>query len=265
VWFTDLKDLSSNTPTSILRYDIATDMVDIMVDDSGGANGLAFDPEGRLLAALWHNGSLTRRPVNDLTNVTVLADAWQEVPLRAPNDIAVAADGGIYFIDQDGQGVYYLSRDGDLTLAARASRSNGIALSPDGETLYVVAASNILSFNVPDDGMLTKRQVFASPGGFFDGLTTDRFGNLYALHMRSFTDHQVLIWNEAGEELLAFELPEPGVNATFASDDMLYITGLTSLYRVPIAFVPEPTTSALLLLGIFGIHMSFRHRRPRLA
>ena len=29
VWFTDLKDFSSNTPTSILRYDIAAEMVDV--------------------------------------------------------------------------------------------------------------------------------------------------------------------------------------------------------------------------------------------
>ena len=30
VWFTDLKDLSSNTPTSILRYDIAVEMIDVL-------------------------------------------------------------------------------------------------------------------------------------------------------------------------------------------------------------------------------------------
>ena len=48
VWFTNLKDLSPNTPTDILRFDIATGSTTVMVEDSGGANGLAFDQEGRL-------------------------------------------------------------------------------------------------------------------------------------------------------------------------------------------------------------------------
>jgi hypothetical protein len=64
VWFTDLKDLSPSTPTDILRHDIATGTTVVMVHDSGGANGLAFDAQGRLLAALWHEGALTRVPLD---------------------------------------------------------------------------------------------------------------------------------------------------------------------------------------------------------
>jgi gluconolactonase len=239
IWFPNLKDLSPDTSTDILRHDIAAGTTAIMVEDSGGANGLAFDDQGRLLAALWHDGSLTRRPVDDLTNVTVLADNWQGTPLAQPNDLAVAADGGIYFTDQAGRGVYYLNPEGELTLAAAQEGTNGIELSPTGDTLYVVAEriTTILRFDVSDDGTLTNRQIFAAPGHFLDGLAVDRSGNLYAPTAVSLTaGHEVRVWNSAGQQVLAFEPPELAINATFAPDDMLYLTTRTSLYRVPIKF-----------------------------
>jgi gluconolactonase len=233
VWFTNLN------ARSILRHDIATGVTDLMATDPGTPNGLGFDPEGRLLAAIWKGGRLTRRPVTDLTDVEVLADDWQGTPLVAPNDIAVAVDGGIYFTDQDGQGVYYLNADGVLTLAAAQSGTNGIELSPNGGTLYVVAEriTTILRFDVSDDGTLANRQVFAAPGRFLDGLAVDRFGNLYAPTAVSLTaGHEVRVWNSAGQQVLAFEPPELAINATFAPGDMLYLTTRTSLYRVPIEF-----------------------------
>jgi gluconolactonase len=250
IWFTNLKDLSPATPTDILRHDIASGTTAVMVQNSGGANGLAFDSQGRLLAALWHQGSLTRRPVNELHHVEVLADDWQGTPLVAPNDLTVAADGGIYFSDSGGRGVYYLNSNGDLSLGTVQTGTNGIALSPTGDTLYVVAGpiDSILSFRVSADGALTDRRVFAQPRRFLDGLTVDRLGNLYAPTAISLsagvplpdwlsTGHEVRVWNSSGEQILAFEPPELAVNAAFAPGDMLYLTTLTSLYRVPITFL----------------------------
>ncbi len=79
----------------------------------------------------------------------VLAERWQGKRLNAPNDIAVRKEGDVYFTDpafgnqQDTReldffGVYHISRKGELEVIAKPKgRPNGIALSPDGRTLYV--------------------------------------------------------------------------------------------------------------------------------
>ncbi len=78
-----------------------------------------------------------------------LAERWQGKRLNAPNDIAVRKEGDVYFTDpafgnqQDTReldffGVYHISRKGELEVIAKPKgRPNGIALSPDGRTLYV--------------------------------------------------------------------------------------------------------------------------------
>jgi gluconolactonase len=275
VWFSDLgmPFAPPATPSTVLRFDVVSANTQTMIEGSGGANGLAFDADGRLIAAHGYDLNVTRRPTDDLGNVTVLASDWQGQPLNAPNDLALDAKGGIYFTDPtiapEENAVFYISPAMELVrVPTEVVFNNGIALDPDGDTLYVASSGfgNIIAFDVSDDGSLTNQRVFVAPppsdGRNFtpDGMTIDHFGNLYSSDLAfvggpetmesGLPGSKVRVWNSAGEEILTFEPPEGVINLTFAGQDMLYFTSEASLWRVPIAFVPEPSGLILLSFAI---------------
>jgi hypothetical protein len=169
--------------------------------------------------------------------------------------------------------VYYISRTGELQqVSTGIAFNNGIGLAPDGETLYVLESGfgvkfgAIIAFDVNDDGSLTNQRVFAEPPPSNersyapDGMTVDRFGNVWssdvAFGLEAATlepglpGSKVRVFNSAGDEILTFKPPEGVINLAFAppNGNMLYFASEASLWRVPIAFVPEP--SGLLLLTI---------------
>ena len=108
---------------------------------SDGANGLAVDTEGRLLAAESSTRRVTRTESDG--TVTPIAEQFEGSPLNQPNDIAVRSDGTIYFTDPyygdgttelDFHGVFRIAPDGSLTAERRGAiteQPNGVALSPD--------------------------------------------------------------------------------------------------------------------------------------
>ena len=89
---------------------------------------------------------VTQRIVDQLDQFEVLADNFQGMPIR-PNDPVLDAEGGIYFTHlafppMPGEdAIFYISQAGDLQKVATGPvTSNGIGLSPDGETLYVASS-----------------------------------------------------------------------------------------------------------------------------
>ena len=75
------------------------------------------------------------------------------------------------------------SPTGDVQqVATGLNTANGIGLSPDGKTLYVAQsfAFNILAYDVNEDHTLSNERVFAAVPGGADGMTVDRFGNVYS-------------------------------------------------------------------------------------
>lgn len=149
--------------------------VSTLMDPSGHANGLTFDPQGRLTAA----GAGTRniwRLEHDGT-ITELASHYQGQRINAPNDLVVRSDGSIYWSDTIGGA---LSRPGmsgvdvqryldftciflrrpDGTLVPQREdfgNPNGLAFSPDESLLYVcdTRRRQIHSFHVAPDGGLS--------------------------------------------------------------------------------------------------------------
>jgi gluconolactonase len=97
--------------------------------------------------------------------------------------------------DMDRGALYYASADGrSIVAAARPVMTpNGIALSPDGATLYYAETegARVWAFDVTAPGRLRKdgwpsphggRLVTAAPGGHyqrFDSMAVDALGNLY--------------------------------------------------------------------------------------
>jgi gluconolactonase len=108
-------------------------------------------------------------------------------------------------------------------------KPNGIAFSPDGDTLYVTdsgAPHHIVAFTVTPERRLTGRRLLAvTMPGFPDGLKTDGAGRIYA---SAFSGVQV--FSPAGNLLDEIDLPG-AVNFTFAGDELL-ITADTAVWSV---------------------------------
>ena len=117
-----------------------------------GANGLWYSSDGSLL--ICNHGHRAIECMNlDSREVSVLAQDFAGKRFNSPNDIVQARDGTLFFTDppyglagldasplkqQDANGVYRLDPDGTVTrLISDMTFPNGIALSPDEQTLYV--------------------------------------------------------------------------------------------------------------------------------
>jgi gluconolactonase len=173
-----------------------------------GANGLAFDKDGKLILCQ-HGDRRISRLAADGKSFETLVDKYMGKRLNSPNDLVYAKNGDLYFTDPpyglpkqvddpkkelDFQGVYRLSAKGDLTLLTKEmSRPNGIGLSPDEKTLYVAnsdpAKAIWMAFPIKADGTLgagkmihdATEDVKANPEkGLPDGLKVDQKGNIFA-------------------------------------------------------------------------------------
>ncbi|MCC6390901.1 MAG: SMP-30/gluconolactonase/LRE family protein [Bryobacterales bacterium] len=137
----------------IFRLDTATGSVQVFRDPSGGANGLIFDHQNRLVTCEAGNRRITRTEPGG--GVTVLADAYEGHRFNSPNDLALDGKGRIYFTDprygrRDGmemsvEGVYRIDAPGKVTRILsreQVGRPNGILVSPGDRYLYVADNNN---------------------------------------------------------------------------------------------------------------------------
>ena len=131
-------------------------------------------------------------------------------------------------------GVYHVTPSGKLSLVtAKMGRPNGIALTPDGRTLYVAdsEAKKIVAFDLDKQGNATRERDFLSGiDGSPDGLRVAANGNLYI------ACRGICVYSKAGEFLRMILFPETPANCAFGDADLrtLYVTARTSLYRVRI-------------------------------
>ena len=227
---------------------LAFDGVDVSVhlSNTGGADGLALDPEDRIVAAQIFAYSVARETDGSLE---VIADTWNGTDLNAPNDVTVRDDGAIFFTDptntghvpQGFAGVYRLDPDGSMDLLDDTfSFPNGILLSQDGTTLYVAesAANELWAFDVAPDGSVGNKRLFANTTGQPDGLTVDVAGSVYATNATGFD-----AFSPEGELWGSLELPTEVFvsNLTFggAEGQFLFVTTSDELFRVPVE-IPGP-------------------------
>src|SRR5205814_4216996 len=114
------------------------------------ANGLDFDPRGRLVACEGGNTGGNRRITITETDgkVRVLADRWKGKRFNSPNDLTIDTKGRVYFTDPryvgdepreiDTESVYRIDSDGTVTQnITDVEKPNGIILSPDMKILYL--------------------------------------------------------------------------------------------------------------------------------
>ena len=144
-----------------------------------GCNGLLLNAEGQLISC--EHGDRRLSVLTKGGGKRTLVDNYQGKRLNSPNDVCLGSDGKtLYFTDPpyglpkrwddprrelEFCGVYRLSHDGEITLlTTEMTRPNGIAFSPDFDTLYVAQsdpeAALWKSFPVKDDGTIGEGTVF---------------------------------------------------------------------------------------------------------
>lgn len=180
----------------------ATGQLSVFRENSNVANGLLVDPQGRLVAcegADFERPGIKLRGMPRITRtnletgaVEVLADSYAGKPLVGPNDVTIDGKGRLYFTELYGASVYRIDAPGKLVriLEAPAVRSpNGIQISPDDRTLYLVESGRgatdrreIRAFDLLPDGSVGNPRTLYNffPGRSADGMSIDVEGNLYA-------------------------------------------------------------------------------------
>jgi gluconolactonase len=213
-------------------------LLSVFFPNSSACNGLMFDQAGRLIAC---QRDQRRIIAIDLatTNVTPLATSFLGSPLTGPNDLVVDASGGVYFTDpnfsgsQTGptQSVYYVNAAGVVSqVISNLSRPNGVILSTDERTLFVVlsGAARLMSYPVLGPGLLGAGVSNSIPQTG-DGMTIDTDGNLYLCQPNA---NQILVRAPSGATLGSITFPQAPANCAFGGKDMktLFVTARTSVY-----------------------------------
>jgi gluconolactonase len=230
----------SDIPNNKLLQFMPGQPASVFRTDSNGATGNRFDGQGRLYSCEAHARRVTR--TDKKGKVEVLAERWQGKRLNAPNDLAVRKEGDVFFTDpafgnqQDTReldffGVYHVSRKGELELIAKPKgRPNGIALAPDGRTLYVSNSDerNVRAYDLDKSGAASNERVLVSGmEGVPDGICVDEKGNLYV------AANGLQVYSPEGKALGMIQTEETPSNCAFGDPDFgsLYITARSSLYR----------------------------------
>lgn len=240
-WSKDGFLLFSDVPNNRIAKLIPGKGTESFRDNSNGANGNAFDAQGRLYTC----ESRTRRVIRTNKNgsTETIAEKWEGKRLNAPNDVVVRKDGSVYFTDPafgeqadqrdlDFYGVYHISPKGEMELIAKPKgRPNGVALSPNGRILYVSNTDerNVRAYDLDGQGRATNERVLISDiAGPPDGLKTDEKGLLYI------AARGLQIYSAQGKHIHTIEISERPSNCAFGDPDLqtLYISAQSSVYRV---------------------------------
>ncbi len=236
----------------MLQFDPSSGETSVFREPSNYTNGNTIDLEGRLVSAQ-HLTHCIARTEHDGT-LTVLVDRYDGQRLNSPNDVVVKSDGTIWFTDppygilsnREGRqresevGACHVYRfdpaNESLEVVVEGmDRPNGLAFSPDEETLYVSDTgepSNMMAFDALSDGRsVANRREFAkvSPGKS-DGFRCDVDGNIWT----SAADG-IQCYTAEGELIGKILVPEQRVaNCCFGGPESktLYIAGDTSLYSI---------------------------------
>lgn len=259
----------------IMKFDPKTKAVSVIRENSGKANGLMFDRRGFLIACEGAAGGNRRISLTDLAGqVTTLADRYMGKKFNSPNDLAIDAQGRVYFTDPryggeeprelDFEGVFLVDRSGKVTLATKdVQKPNGILVSPDGKIVYVADNNgdpqgnhHLLAFTVQPDGALADKKILFDIGPNrrgIDGMTQDEKGNIYAT-AGSGELAGIYVFSPEGKHLAFLPTPGDPTNCIFGGDTepaTLYITA----QEPPVTSGPRKWGLYRIKLAIPGYHI----------
>lgn len=217
---------------TLYQYNSKQDKLSPVLKDAGRFSASYFN-NGELFLSDNGNARIVKLNGKELVEVAKLDES--EKPTKRPNDLVVDHDGGIYVTMTRQNQVFYISPDGEQSVAVDGIETpNGIALSPDEKTLYVSAyvPKQVWAYDVTSPGKTANGRLFSKmddgPDKGADGMTIDRAGNVYCTGPVS-----VYIWSPSGELLDELKTPTRPINCAFGDQDTrsLYITCFGGLYK----------------------------------
>ncbi|HEX6115041.1 MAG TPA: SMP-30/gluconolactonase/LRE family protein [Geminicoccaceae bacterium] len=259
---------------NIWKYDPTTGEATVWRSPSGMSNGLKFDADGNMIAALGADfgGRMLVRTDMATGKSYILSGLYDGMPYNALNDVTIDEQGRIYFSDprylghepifQPGYAVYRLDPDGTVErIITDGGKTNGVLVSPDQSTLYVVSNDDglfdfqrlkegderplkghhvLAAYDLAADGTASNRRVLVdyAPESGPDGLIADVEGNLYVA-VRAESRPGIAVYNPEGKELAFIptgdELPTNVGFGRGEESDVLYVTSGKSLYKIKMA------------------------------
>lgn len=258
----------------ILKTD-AKGKVTVFRADSGRTNGNAFDALGRLISCEGNEQGVGRRRIvrtemkGTKGKIEVLTERYEGRRYNSPNDVCVDSKGRIWFTDplyspdrgsmeMDVEGVYRIDSDGAVTRVLtqkQIDRPNGIAITPDAKTLYVIDSHpkpggnrKVWAFTVDDRGNLGEQRLVYDfgKGRGGDGMRLDVKGNLWIAAGISYRRNPgenldnppgVYVVSPQGKLLGRIPIIEDLItNVAFGGADgkTLFVTAGKTLYRIPV-------------------------------
>jgi gluconolactonase len=225
VFFTDI-------PNNRIHKIAVDGKVTVFKEDSGGANGMMFAPDGRLYVC--QNG---RKRI-----VAYTKDGSEDIIAEGvnSNDLAITHNGEIYFTEPPSKRVWFIDAKRNRRIVHEGiDFPNGVLLSADQSLLYVADYRGkwVWSFQVQPDGSLANGQPFYrmetsddSSMSYADGLTVDTDGYLYVA-----TQLGVQICDQAGRVVAIVNKPQnaPLTNVLLAGPELktLYVTSGDKVYK----------------------------------
>jgi len=219
-------------------------------ENSGGANALTRTPAGDIVATLV--GDKVIAVMKPGSPPRALVNGYMGTRFNRPNDLVASRRGDIYFTDTAAVGatgatlpaaLYQITETGELLrVTTDIAVPNGVALSPDDDTLYVANTSGeyLIAFNLDRKGRVGKRRDFAqlatpppqngaAPASGADGIAVDEDGRVYVA-----TTLGVQVLSAKGKPLGIIELPKAPQNLAFAGPNRaaLYVVGRGSVFRI---------------------------------
>jgi gluconolactonase len=246
---------SETTASRTIKID-ASGTVSVFLENTGGANGMSFDADGRLFATHVPYGASKVSIIYPKGKETMIVDNYQGKPFGRCNDLTVAKNGAIYFTDSANPtpppstplplppALYYVPAGSHTAVQVLTDVAfpNGVVLSRDEKILYLNNTNGeyLIAFDVKPDGSLTNRRNFAQYQGVTknasgamvsgaDGITIDNDGRLYVA-----TSIGVQVFGTDGRQLGTIPLSRPPQNLAFAGKEKktLYVVGRGAAFQV---------------------------------
>ena len=174
----------------VYQIDLNEGTCEEIASTGGFVLGIAIDADENLYVCDMKKHSLVRVDSDDDRTVTTVCDRVEGKPLRFPNFCVFHPNGDLYLTDS---GDYWhssgrlirLRPDGssDSLLGERLSFPNGLALSADAKTLYMIESTSarISRMTLGGDGSPDEPETYVQLQGSVvpDGMAFDLLDNLY--------------------------------------------------------------------------------------